>query len=51
MSINRVCQKFLELASLAALITLGVAHADFAVLVDNSILVESNPAFVELPPE
>ena len=47
MSINRVLQQLLKVISLAGFLILGVAHADFAVLVDTAVLVEANPPMVE----
>ena len=47
MSINRVLQQLLKVISLAGFLSLGVAHADFAVLVDTAVLVEANPPLVE----
>lgn len=47
MPINRVCKKPLKVIGLAGFLSLGVAHAELAVLVDTAVLVELNPPVVE----
>lgn len=51
MSTNSFYQTLIRVVSLAALLNLSIAQAEFAVLVATDVLVESNPAVVELPPE
>lgn len=47
MPIKQVCKKPLKVIGLAGFLSLGVAHAELAVLVDTAVLVEVNPPVVE----
>lgn len=46
MSINRIFQKLLQVISCAGFFSLGIVHADLAVLVDTAVLAEANPPLV-----
>jgi len=46
-SINSIFQKLPKVIGFAGVFSLGIAHADFAVLVDTAVLVEANPPLAE----